>query len=173
MKKGLIHIYCGDGKGKTTASLGLSLRAVGAGLRVVYAQFFKDGNSSEFRLLEKEGNVTFLRPEKYFGFYHTLSEEQRREARAFYTGHFRAAAAMAADCDLLVLDEMMSACSTGVVPEAEVLAFLQNKPEALEVVMTGRNPSPAMCEAADYITEMRKVKHPFDQGIPARKGIEF
>ena len=80
---------------------------------------------------------------------------------------------MAADYDLLVLDEIMSACSTGVVPEEEVLAFLGSKPEGLEVVLTGRNPSEALCQAADYITEMRKVKHPFDQGIPARKGIEF
>ena len=80
MKKGLIHIYCGDGKGKTTASLGLSLRAAGAGMRVLYVQFFKDGRSSEFRLLEREGNVTFLRPEKAFGFFRTLSEAQRREA---------------------------------------------------------------------------------------------
>ena len=173
MKKGLIHIYCGDGKGKTTASLGLSLRAAGAGMRVLYVQFFKDGSSSEFRLLEREGNVTFLRPEKAFGFFRTLSEAQRREAREFYTGHFRAAAAMAADYDLLVLDEIMSACSTGVVPEEEVLAFLGSKPEGLEVVLTGRNPSEALCQTADYITEMRKVKHPFDQGIPARKGIEF
>ena len=83
MKKGLIHIYCGDGKGKTTASLGLSLRAAGAGMRVLYVQFFKDGRSSEFRLLEREGNVTFLRPEKAFGFFRTLSEAQRREAREF------------------------------------------------------------------------------------------
>ena len=98
---------------------------------------------------------------------------EKAEARTFYTAHFRRAAAMARDYDLLVLDEMMSTLAHGVVDEAEVLAFLKSKPEGLEVVMTGRNPSPAMCDAADYITEMRKVKHPFDQGITARQGIEY
>ena len=173
MTKGLIHIYCGDGKGKTTASIGLSLRAAGAGLRVLYVQFFKDGSSSEFRLLEQVG-VTFLRPEKRFGFYRTLTPEQREEAREFYTAHFRTAAAMARqDYDLLVLDEAMSPCRTGVVPEQEVLDFLRSKPERLEVVLTGRDPSKALFDAADYVTEMCKRKHPFDRGIPARRGIEF
>lgn len=173
MARGLIHIYCGDGKGKTTASLGLSLRAAGAGLKVLYVQFFKDGSSSEFRLLEQIGGVTFLRPEKAFGFYRTLTPAQREEARLFYTEHFRKAAAMAEHYDLLVLDEAMSACRTGVVPEAEVLDFLRHKPEKLEVVLTGRDPSQALFDAADYVTEMCKRKHPFDQGIPARQGIEF
>ena len=172
MERGLVHIYCGDGKGKTTASIGLSLRAAGAGLRVLYVQFFKDGSSSEFRLLEQAG-VTFLRPAKKFGFYRTLTPQQREEARAFYTEHFRTAAAMAGDFDLLVLDEAMSACRTGVVPEEEVLAFLQSRPERLEVVLTGRDPSQALFDAADYVTEMCKRKHPFDRGIPARRGIEF
>lgn len=173
MARGLIHIYCGDGKGKTTASLGLSLRAAGSGMKVLYVQFFKDGSSSEFRLLEQVGGVTFLRPAKKFGFYRTLTPAQREEAREFYTEHFRTAAAMAKDFDLLVLDEAMSACRTGVIPEAEVLDFLKNKPEQLEVVLTGRDPSQALFDAADYVTEMCKRKHPFDQGIPARKGIEF
>ena len=172
MARGLVHIYCGDGKGRTTASIGLSLRAAGAGLRVLYVQFFKDGSSSEFRLLEQAG-VTFLRPAKKFGFYRTLPPQQREEARAFYTEHFRTAAAMAGDFDLLVLDEAMSACRTGVVPEEEVLAFLQSRPERLEVVLTGRDPSQALFDAADYVTEMCKRKHPFDRGIPARRGIEF
>ena len=173
MKKGLIHIYCGDGKGKTTASLGLTLRAAGFGMKVLYLQFFKDGTSSEFRLLEQTGQVTFLRPEKKFGFYHTLTDQQKMEAREFYTAHFRRAASMAADYDLLVMDEMMSALSNHVVDEGEVLDFLRTRPEGLEVVMTGRNPSERLVEAADYVSEIRKVKHPFDRGVGARTGIEL
>ena len=96
--------------------------------------------------------------------FRTLKEANARPDPAFRGASFY---------HLLVLDEMMSACSTGVVPEAEVLAFLQNKPEALEVVMTGRNPSQALMDQADYVTEMRKIKHPFDQGVPARLGVEF
>ena len=173
MEQGLIHIYCGDGKGKTTASLGLALRAAGRGLRVLYVQFFKDGNSSEFALLERVENITFLRPERSFGFYWTLSEEERAEARRFYSDHLEKAITMAADYDLLVLDEAMSACSTGVIDEGRLLCFLKEKPAGLEVVLTGRNPSEAMCAAADYITEMCKKKHPYDKGIPARPGIEY
>ena len=75
--------------------------------------------------------------------------------------------------DLLVLDEAMSACTTGMIQEERLLELLHEKPDALEVVMTGRNPSQALLDRADYVTEMRKVKHPFDRGIPARMGVEF
>ena len=173
MQRGLIHIYCGDGKGKTTAAVGLSVRAAGCGRKVVFAQFFKDGSSGECCVLEKLPNITFLRPEKSFGFFWTLSEEEKAQARAFYTTHLEKAVELAQDADLLVLDEAMSACAHGVIDEGQVLAFLGEKPEKLEVVLTGRDPSQAMQDAADYITEMRKIKHPFDRGIGARKGVEF
>lgn len=173
MKNGLIHIYCGDGKGKTTASLGLSLRAAGEGLKVLYAQFFKDGDSAEFRALEKVENITFVHPEKTFGFFFCMTDAEKREACAFYAGHLEKAIAMAKDYDLLVLDEAMSACSTGVICQERLLEFLRNKPEHLEVVLTGRDPAPEMVEVADYVTEMCKRKHPFDKGVPARPGIEY
>ena len=173
MERGLIHIYCGDGKGKTTAAVGLSVRAAGCGRKVVFAQFFKDGHSGECCVLEKLPNLTFLRPEKTFGFFWTLSDEEKAEARDFYTAHLHRAMDLAGDADLLVLDEAMSACAHGVIDEGQVLAFLGEKPEKLEVVLTGRDPSQAMQDAADYITEMRKIKHPFDRGIGARKGVEF
>ena len=84
MERGLIHIYCGDGKGKTTAAVGLSVRAAGSGRRVVFAQFFKDGTSGECAVLEKVPGITFVRPEKSFGFFWTLSETEKAEARDFY-----------------------------------------------------------------------------------------
>ena len=173
MQRGLIHIYCGDGKGKTTAAVGLSVRASGCGRKVVFAQFFKDGTSGECAVLEKLPGVLFLRPERTFGFFWTLSEAEKAEARDFYTAHLHRAMDLARDADLLVLDEAMSACAHGVIDEGELLAFLREKPEGLEVVLTGRDPSAAMQEAADYITEMRKIKHPFDRGIPARLGVEY
>ena len=173
MQRGLIHIYCGDGKGKTTAAVGLSVRAAGCGRKVVFAQFFKDGSSGECCVLEKLPGITFLRPEKSFGFFWTLSAEERRGATAFYTAHLEKAIALAQDADLLVLDEAMSACAHGMIDEGALLKFLREKPEGLEVVLTGRDPSPEMQEAADYVTEMKKIKHPFDQGIGARKGVEY
>ncbi len=173
MERGLVHIYCGDGKGKTTAAVGLSVRASGCGRRVVFAQFFKDGTSGECGVLQHLPGITFVRPEKSFGFFWTLSEAEKAEARDFYTAHLHRAMDLARDADLLVLDEAMSACAHGVIDEGELLAFLREKPEGLEVVLTGRDPSQAMQEAADYITEMKKVKHPFDQGIGAREGVEY
>lgn len=173
MDRGLIHIYCGDGKGKTTAAVGLSVRAAGCGRKVVFAQFFKDGTSAECKMLEQLPGVTYVKPERSFGFFWTLSDQEKQEATTFYTAHLHRAEELAKDADLLVLDEAMSACTHKVICEAELLEFLKNKPQKLEVVLTGRDPSDAMVEVADYVTEMRKVKHPFDQGIPARKGVEF
>jgi cob(I)alamin adenosyltransferase len=102
-----------------------------------------------------------------------MSEEQKAEAREAYGTLFEEACRKAPEKDLLVLDEAVSACGHGVIPEEKLLAFLRDKPEELEVVLTGREPSEGLYAAADYITRMEKLRHPFDVGIPARLGIEF
>ena len=170
---GLVHIYCGDGKGKTTACVGLAVRAAGAGKKVVFTQFFKDGSSSEVKILTQIPNIRTIHCKFYHGLYFRMDDAQKAKASEDYTKLFRDAVEAARDADLLVMDELVSTCNHGTVSEAEVIEFLRNKPEKLEVVMTGRDPSQALRDCADYITEMRKIKHPFDQGIPARKGIEF
>lgn len=170
---GLIHIYCGDGKGKTTAALGLAVRCAGSGRRALLLQFFKDGKSSEFAALAQVPRITVIPQTRSFGFSWTLSEAEKEEARAYYSGLLEEAFAQAADFDLLVLDEAMSACSTGMVDEGRLLALLAGRGENLEVVLTGRGPSQALLDAADYVTEMNLVKHPFQRGIPAREGIEY
>ena len=170
---GLIHIYCGDGKGKTTAAVGLAVRASGAGKQVVFTQFFKDGTSSEVENLRNLPGIRIFHADTVKGFYRSMTPQQRETAKTDYTALFCKVTAQAQCADLLILDEMISACNRGVVPEALVLAFLENKPEGLEVVLTGRDPSQALQERADYMTEMRKLRHPFDAGIPVRKGIEF
>ena len=170
---GLIHLYCGDGKGKTSAAVGLAVRASGAGQQVVFTQFFKDGSSSEIDSLKRLPGIRTIHANTVKGFYHAMTPEQREQAREDYKALFRQAADAARDADLLILDEIASACNRGVVPETLVTDFLRCKPQKLEVVLTGRDPSPALTELADYITEMRKLRHPFDRGIPARKGIEF
>ena len=169
---GLIHLYCGDGKGKTTAAVGLAVRASGAGKRVIFTQFFKDGSSSEVEALKTLPGIRTIHAQTVKGFYRSMTPEQREQAREDYTALFRQVAA-GKDADLLILDEIVSACNRGVVTETLVTDFLRSKPSGLEVVLTGRNPSPALMELADYITEMRKLRHPYDQGVPARKGIEF
>ena len=170
---GLIHLYCGDGKGKTSAAVGLAVRASGAGQQVVFTQFFKDGSSSEIESLKRLPGIRTIHANTVKGFYHAMTPEQREQAREDYTALFRQVTDAARDADLLILDEIVSACNRGVVPETLVMDFLRCKPQQLEVVLTGRDPSPGLTELADYITEMRKLRHPFDRGIPARKGIEF
>ena len=170
---GLIHIYCGDGKGKTTAAVGLTLRSAGAGNRVVFTQFFKDGSSSEISLLRQIPGISVLHADTVGGFWKRMTAEQQAQASRDYTELFHIACERAKNMDLLVLDEVISACNHGAGPEEALLEFLQNKPEHLEVVLTGRNPSEALLVQADYVTEMKKVKHPFDRGVSARKGIEY
>lgn len=169
----MIHIYCGDGKGKTTAAVGLAVRAAGAGKNVVFTQFFKDGSSSEVGVLRSIPNIQVLHCKTVPGFWRRMDENQRKKASADYTQLFNDVLEAAKNADLLILDEILSACNHGAVPEQLVTDFLDRKPEKLEVVLTGRDPSAALLTKADYITEMCKRRHPYDQGIPARKGIEF
>ena len=170
---GLVHLYCGEGKGKTSAAVGLSVRAAGRGKRVLFAQFFKDGSSGEIASLRCLPTVTVrhcpMTDERFARMNETERAEARRTGGTFLTELLEEAAGY----DLMVLDEAVSAFRRRIAEEAVLLAFLKSKPEELEVVLTGRNPSPELMAAADYITEMTKIKHPFDRRIPAREGIEF
>ena len=169
----MLHIYCGDGKGKTTCAMGLAARAAGHGRRVVIAQFLKSGNSGERTVLAASEHITCLPVPETMKFVFAMDEGEKAETRAQMTGDFHRAAELARDADLLVLDELCSAISTGMVALEDVLSFLDSRPEGLEVVITGRDPAPELQERADYITEMRKIKHPFDRGVNAREGIEW
>lgn len=169
----MIQIYCGEGKGKTTAAVGLSVRAAGRGRRVVFAQFLKGADSGERRVLETLPTVTLLELPDAVKFTFAMDAEERAQAQAEQGERFRQAVALGRAADLLVLDELCAALNADMVPLEEVLAFLDGRPQDLEVVITGRNPPPALVERADYITEMRKIRHPYEQGVGARKGIEF
>lgn len=171
-KTGMIHIYCGDGKGKTTAAMGLALRAAGHGLPVVIAQFLKDGTSGECRILRGLPNVTVLAANPCGKFSFQMDAQERAQTRDSLTALFREAVSLAQSPGLLVLDEVCGALSCGFLNEKEVLAFLKSKPDTLEIVMTGREPSHTVCETADYISEMMKRRHPYDKGVASRDGIE-
>ena len=171
--KGLVHIYEGTGKGKSTAGGGLTIRCAGNGFPVVYSQFLKDGTTGEMNILRKIPNITVLVEEHHFGFSFLMTPEEKVEAKAAYTALFVKAAAVEQNARLLVMDEMLDLCNAELIDTAIVVDFLKNRPEQLEVVMTGRNPKPELVELADYITNMNAVKHPFEKGVPARKGIEM
>ena len=170
---GLIHIYCGDGKGKTTAAMGLALRAAGSGRQVLLLQFLKDGKSSEFASLEHVPGIEVIPQTRTFGFSWTLSDEEKVQAGDYYSGLLEDAFRRSSGFGLLVLDEALGACSAGMVDEARLLALLAGKADGLEVVLTGRGPSQALLDAADYVTEMKKIKHPYERGVAARLGIEY
>ena len=172
-EKGLVHIYCGDGKGKTSAAIGLAVRAAGRGKKVLISRFLKTDDSGEVMILKEIPGITVLPCEKSFGFLFRMNEEQKKEAASYYQEQFEKTVKMAERYDLLILDEMMASISGKMVPEERVLQFLQDKPENLEVVLTGRNPSDRLKEEADYISEILAVRHPYEKGIPAREGIEY
>lgn len=175
---GLVHIYCGDGKGKTSAAVGLAVRAAGCGRRVVIARFLKTDNSGEVEILKRLPEVTLIPCRKTFGFVRSMDEETKKECAAYNRDLFFEAVELAKNADLVVFDEIMAAVNYGMVPETDVLNFLETRPkkgesDGLEVVLTGRNPSEALITAADYVSEICKRKHPFDRGITARRGVEY
>ena len=125
-------------------------------------------------MLKKLG-ITYCCCTQQFGFFWNMNEEQKEQAAHAYTHLFEDVTRKAVDeeYDLLVIDEFMSAYNHGLIYQREALDFMLNRPEGLEVVLTGRDPGEELLNLADYVTEMRKIKHPFDAGIPARKGIEM
>lgn len=173
MSRGLIHLYCGDGKGKTTAAVGLAVRCAGAGEKVLFFQFLKGNTSSERRILAGTEGVELIDGMENMKFVWHMTEYEKAEARSFYRRTFAEIASRSAEYDMIVLDEIIPAVKYDFVTEGELLEFLVHKPERSEVVLTGREPSEKLLAAADYVTEMRKIKHPFDRGIAARKGVEY
>lgn len=175
MRQGLVHIYCGDGKGKTSAAVGLAVRAAGRGMKVLVVRFLKTENSGEVEVLRSIPGITVTPCDRTFGFVFRMNEEQKAEAAEYYQKRFETAEkeAESGNYDLLILDEILASCNYGMVQEQSVLEFLHTKPAGLEVVLTGRDPSEKMVEQADYVSEIHMVKHPYQKGIPARKGIEF
>lgn len=176
--RGLVIVNTGNGKGKTTAALGLTLRAAGNDLRVLVIQFikgrWKTGESKSIEALAP--NVQLVR----MGMGFTI--ERLRDKRIPMEEHEEAAhqafdrareVVLADEYDMIVLDEILGSIKAGLIPLDDVLGLVRDKPSRLHLVLTGRNAPPELIEAADLVTEMVPIKHPYDQGIPAQRGIEF
>ena len=172
--KNLIHIYTGDGKGKTTAAVGLTIRYAGSGGKVLFSQFLKDNKSSELCILKRIDEIEVVLCQETFGFYSRMDEETKRKAKEVYSIYLRNIIDKATNqtIQMLVLDEIIGAYNNNLIERDFLLEFLRNKPDQLEVVMTGRNPQNELVELADYVSEIVKVKHPFEKVIFARPGIE-
>lgn len=169
----MIHVYYGDGKGKTTAALGLICRHVGAGGKAVLAQFLKSLPTGELATLETLG-VPVYRNELPHGFFPNMDDAMKQRVREMHDQTLAEVTqlARANARSLLVLDELCAALSLGLIDREQVLSLLDEHGEA-ELVITGRDPDQALLERADYVTEMKLVKHPYEKGVLARRGIEY
>ena len=173
LEKGCVQIYTGNGKGKTTASLGLALRAVGRGLNVCVFQFIKGGGPyGEHLIAEKLAPFFTIIQTGLPGWVNTKDISADRQAAQ--EALIRAKSLLiSGQYDLLVLDEILGALGFGLVDLEQVLELIALKPSQVELVLTGRNAPDELIEAADLVTEMREIKHYFKAGVPARTGIEM
>lgn len=183
----MIHLYTGDGKGKTTAAVGLTIRAAGRGMRICFAQFMKGGDSGELYVLRKLSQVNILRSQKEFGFYNTLSEAEKHELTDIHNGILDSLLVLVekGSCDMIVLDELTYPIKWDLLDRGRLerlFNFAQAGPapggagdteSVPELVITGRDPEDFLLKWADYITSMECVRHPYDKGVQARIGIEY
>jgi len=169
--KGYLQVYTGDGKGKTTAAMGLALRAAGAGLRVYIAQFVKGMHYSELDALKRFGDLITVKQYGRSCFIRRDPEEADVEAAREGLGEVRSLLAENAP-DVLILDEANIAIHYGLFGVAELLEVISGRPEGVEVVVTGRRAPPELLAKADLVTEMKEVKHYYARGVQAREGIE-
>ena len=171
---GLVHIYTGDGKGKTTAAIGLGIRAYGRGMKVLMVQFLKGRESGEEVVINGLNPDFELRKSKKIEkFTWQLSSGEKEELKADMVELFEYAMSSSAARDMIIMDEIMAAIGTGFIDAEKLIDFAKNKPEKLELVLTGRNAPEELVRLADYVSEIGAVKHPMRKGISAREGIEF
>ena len=170
MELGMVHLYWGEGKGKTTAAMGLALRALGNGCRVVVVQFLKGADTGEIPLLRQLGAEVY-RGKAGQKFVFQMNDVEKAATRALQNENLRAA--LARPADLLVLDEACAAWELDMVDRQLLEQAVRERPAGQEIVLTGRKPAPWMEELADYSTEMHCWRHPYEKGVKARKGVEF
>ncbi|MBI3291125.1 cob(I)yrinic acid a,c-diamide adenosyltransferase [Candidatus Falkowbacteria bacterium] len=167
---GKIHVYTGGGKGKTTSSFGLALRAIGAGYKVYIIQFLKGQNYSELKTLRRMSGLSFRR----FGqksFIHKIAGPKDKvlaQQGLKWAGQI----VISGKYDLVVLDEIFVALFFKLIKESDIVNLIKKKPAVVELVLTGRYAPPKIIKLADYVTEMKEIKHPFKRGLMARRGIE-
>ncbi len=174
--KGLVHIYAGDGKGKTTAALGLGIRAWGRGLKVLIVQFLKGTESGELLALERlTPGFEVLRSDKPIKFICDMNERELDEAGIIQRRLFEEALSKidGGRIDLLILDELLGVIEDEMLELQRVIDFIKTKPEKMEVVITGVRVPKELAEMADYHSEIRCIRHPMDKGITSREGIEI
>ena len=169
--RGYVQVYTGHGKGKTTAAIGLAVRAAGAGMKVLIAQFIKQGDYSEIKTLEKLSDMITV--EQYGMGRFVNGKPTAKDIDMAKEGLIMAKQEMlSGKYDVIILEEANVAVKYGLISEQELIDVIISKPESMEMVITGRNASPLILEKADLVTEMKAVKHYYSKGVEARLGIE-
>ncbi len=170
---GYVHIYTGDGKGKTTAALGLALRAAGSGLKTCIVQFMKGQHYGELDAVRLTGGLITIEQFGHPTFCSFGREPDSKDVQRAQAAMARVRAIMESRaCDILIADEMATACLFKLVTEDDVLEIIASRPDGMELILTGRGATDRMIDAADLVTEMKEVKHYYTTGVEAREGIE-
>ncbi len=175
----MVHIYYGDGKGKTTAAVGLAMRAAGHDIPVIFAQFLKQPGTGEVVSFRKRyPEIICIHDMPCPGFYYEMNEAQKKQTQEAVLRIFDKATQMSQELArtsrvMLVLDEVLHVCQMGLLMEEELLRFLSGCQSNVEVILTGQNPTEGMLAMAEYVTEMKKVRHPYDYQKQARVGVEW
>lgn len=172
---GLLHIYCGDGKGKTTAAIGLAVRAAGAGMRVHIIQLLKGSDSAEISVLRSIPNITIERCDRNYGFVRNMTDEDKNSIAECHDALLEKGYSLARSgkIDMLIIDEFNAAYKCGLLDKNAAEKFLTEKFGDTELIITGRDPAEIFINAADYVSEIKCIKHPYEKGINARRGIEY
>ena len=169
------HLYFGDGKGKTTAAIGIAVRAAGSNLKVLFVQFLKTEFSGERHVLSPTESETLALYKTDLQFTLQMNEKEKAQAAKIFKDIFdhSVTLALTEKYDMVVFDEIIDAINAEMLTESEVVEFITNAPSSMEIIMTGHNPSQKMIDLCDYVTEFKKIKHPYDRGITGRIGVEF
>ncbi|KAB3529151.1 cob(I)yrinic acid a,c-diamide adenosyltransferase [Alkaliphilus serpentinus] len=174
LETGLIHIYTGDGKGKTTAAIGQGTRTAGGGYKVLMVQFLKGDDTGELYSIDSMPNFTLKRYAELNSFYPFLSEDKKLAVKEKIQHALKDLTEVIEnqEYNMIILDEIMAVLYNEIMPIEDVVSLLKKKPDHMEMILTGRNAPEDLVNMADYVTEMKMIKHPYEKGIYARKGIE-
>ena len=170
-KLGLVHVYTGDGRGKTSTGMGLVVRALGRGLKVKIIQLFKRDTGEQF-FFENSG-VPYLQFKPLHPYFKNYDSTQLENIKKEFLEFWKAAFSDIDEYDVLLVDEVGPGLNWGIISEELIFDLIEKKPKHLELIMTGRDFLPSILEKADYVSEIKKIKHPYDDGILAREGVEF
>jgi cob(I)alamin adenosyltransferase len=173
LKQGLIQVYTGEGKGKTTCALGLAMRAVGQGFKVFMVQFLKTDDTGEVQAAQRLAPDFVIQSFGMPGFPNLKEPDAKTLETVQQAFDLARKVILSGEHDLVILEEVNLSLAYGLVPWAEMLEVLRQRPPFVEVVLTGRGAPPELVDLADLVTEMRPVKHYFEAGVKARRGIEW